>query len=144
MILYTYGYNSERGTEELKAVMAKPGAVLVDVRFSPWGRPGTRKMDFERQYPRRYLWVKALGNENYKGGEIRIHQPAAGIRQVLHLMQIGRTVVLMCACPTPGPCHRSVVAQMIRDAYAGEMTITHLGAGPGRSAPKPEPPGLFG
>lgn len=68
----------------------------------------------------RYLWEPRLGNDSILTGaaEVSIHDPAA-VGEIIGLAselsrEKGR-VIFFCHCPLPVECHRSVVAELLRD-----------------------------
>lgn len=108
--LYTWGYTGTHPTDLLAYVEALH-ALLIDVRFVPWSRvPYWRKAALmELVGAERYLHLRALGNENYKGGPIKLHAPAAVVEPVRAVLR-ERPAILLCACADPAICHRSVAA----------------------------------
>jgi uncharacterized protein (DUF488 family) len=109
--IYTIGYG-RRQPQEIFDLVNSLGAVLVDIRFSPWGRPGFKGFELSRALGDRYLHVKALGNAEYKTGGMRIADYAAG-KAVLAALE--RPALLLCACAEPGGCHRTVVGEMLQE-----------------------------
>lgn len=108
--IYTIGYG-KRHPSEIAEILSNLAAVLVDIRFSPWGRPGFKGWELQRFFGADYLHVKALGNADYKSGGMRIADYAAG-KAVLARLE--RPALLLCACASPVGCHRTVVAEMLR------------------------------
>lgn len=108
--IYTTGYG-KRQPSEIAELLDDLGAVLVDIRFSPWGRPGFKGWELQRFFPGRYLHLKALGNADYKTSGMRIADYEAGRDS---LVRLDRPALLLCACASPVGCHRTVVAEMLR------------------------------
>jgi uncharacterized protein (DUF488 family) len=106
---FTFGYQG-KSVEALKRQLQTHGALLIDIRCSPfsksrsWGHNELRAALGDD-----YLWLPDLGNLNYKGGPIRIANMEKGCKTVLDLLQ-RRSVVLMCVCPKIENCHRNRVA----------------------------------
>lgn len=113
--IYTVGYGKRQPSEILDLVTGL-GAVLVDIRFSPWGRPGFKGFELKRALGDRYVHVKALGNAEYKTGGMRIADYETGRSA---LMVLDRPALLLCACASPTGCHRTVVGNMLQqDGFA--------------------------
>lgn len=108
--IYTAGYG-KRQPSEIAEILDDLGAMLVDIRFNPYGRPGFKGWEMQRFFAGRYLHVKALGNAEYKTGGMRIADYAAG-RDIL--ARLDCPALLLCACASPVGCHRTVVAGMLR------------------------------
>lgn len=129
LTLFTFGYEGWGSTtkqliEAVDAVEASRGfrpPLFVDIRLSRSVRAPEFTGDaFAKQLGAdRYIWLDSLGNANVKqGGFIRIKDPAVATT----LLEIAETnarnkrrVLFFCHCPTPGDCHRSVVADLILD-----------------------------
>ena len=121
--IYTIGYGS-RAPEDVFAILDSLGAILVDIRFSAWGKPGWKLFELQRALGARYMHVKALGNAAYKTGGMEIANYEQG-RAVLE--GLDRPAVLLCACHHPIGCHRTVVGDMLRrDGF----TVTELHQAP--------------
>lgn len=117
--IYTIGYGS-RAPEDVFAILGSLGAILVDIRFSAWGKPGWKLFELQRALGARYMHVKALGNAAYKTGGMEIANYEQG-KAILE--SLDRPAVLLCACHRPDGCHRTVVADMLRrDGF----TVTEL------------------
>ncbi len=107
--IYTIGYGNN-APERIYQLVSELGAVLVDIRFSAWGKPGYKKFELQRALGDRYQHVPALGNAAYKTGGMQIADYAAG-KAVL--AQLDRPAILLCACNSPDGCHRTVVGAML-------------------------------
>lgn len=113
-LIYTTGYG-RRQPSEIGELLDSLGAVLVDIRFSPYGRPGFKGWEMQRFFAGRYLHLKALGNADYKSGGMRIADYEAGKAA---LLKLDRPALLLCACASPVGCHRTVVGEMLaRDGF---------------------------
>lgn len=120
--IYTVGYG-KRQQGEIFELLNGLGAVLVDIRFSPWGRPGFKGFELSRALGERYVHVKALGNAEYKSGGMRIVDYAAGRAA---LAALDRPALLLCACASPDGCHRTVVGELLRQ---DGFSVTELATG---------------
>jgi uncharacterized protein (DUF488 family) len=127
--LYTWGYT---GTQpgDLQAYVEALDGVVLDVRFAAWSRHPQWRTDALRDLlgPARYQVVKALGNEHYQGGPVKLHDPEGALPLVEALLR-AQPAILLCACPDPAFCHRGVAAVWLAERLG--CTVTHL---PGRFA----------
>jgi hypothetical protein len=130
-MIYTLGYNAF-STEQIRELVEKHGAFLVDVRISALSqRPGFSEQELAAAFPS-YVRVRELGNLNYKtGGEIRLLDPRRGAERVGELLS-ERPVILLCACRKIETCHRRVAAEVV--AAATGHPVVHL------QPPPPPPP----
>lgn len=133
MKLYTYGYHG--GDLSRLTRLMEQGAVLVDCRYQPFVQaPGWSRGELKERYGAQYIWMKALGNINYKGGPIQLANEREGVCRVRDGMTHGNTVVLLCACKDPATCHRTYVAERIAESMkACEVEIENLVKQPDRS-----------
>jgi len=112
--VYSTGYLSGWTPDALAAAVAENGAVLCDIRFMPRSRvPGWNRAQLKRLIGAQYRHVKALGNQNYRGGEIALVDLPGGLQQVEALLDEFDSVVLMCACRDLQRCHRRLVADEV-------------------------------
>jgi hypothetical protein len=116
--LVTLGYTEPDAQQRLDAFMARPDTGLVDIRYSPrsrWKPEFNQAALIERYGTLKYGHCKALGNVNYnKPGEpIKLLSPFEGIRMVIHLLQSGRSLILLCACKNYFECHRRTAYELI-------------------------------
>lgn len=135
--IYTVGYSAPGWTPELlHAEVLRLGAVLWDVRFSPYSRiPGWSREALIRTFGDQYRWARNLGNRNYQGGPIDLHRPAAAVAPFL---AEARPVVLLCVCQDHHTCHRTTAAAYLAATTTTAAPIIHL------KAPAPAPAhGLF-
>lgn len=121
--LYTLGYsslgaNGSYALEKLKRVLNKYDAILVDIRLNP--KSGYYKVfDYDNleRLGLPYIWVKSLGNVNYKGGPYVLKNEFEGLRRLKNMLQFdGRNVILFCAEKDPRNCHRRYIARMLLDS----------------------------
>ena len=130
--LYTLGYIGWT-VEALTHTVLALEAVLADIRYSPRSRvPHWNQSRLARLLGQQYRHVKALGNRNYKGGDIELVDLPGGLRQIEALLADYKAVVLMCACCELGTCHRRVVADACRDALGLETSELRHNSGPDR------------
>lgn len=128
-MLYTFGY---RGWPPalLATLMQDTGAALVDIRYTPTSpNPQWRQGTLRRTWQERYRHVQALGNANHRahGGEIVLADYPTGRDQVAALLQAGRPLLLMCACPLLASCHRLLVTeQLCRDLGEQGVHLTRV------------------
>lgn len=122
--VYTLGYTG-RKPHDIKALVTALDATLIDIRFSPLSRCAYwTKQAFVTLLGDRYQHLKALGNANYKSdGPVHLVDFAAG---EAHIAASPRPVVLMCGCKDAHTCHRTHVAQLLRNhGYTVEEVGAH-------------------
>ena len=108
---YALGYRGWKPAA-IQQISAELGAIVVDVRFSPSSRaPQWRQGYLQKLLGDRYVHAPELGNRNYRGSTIEIADLPAGLARIEAL---GQPVILMCACPDPAICHRTVIAEALR------------------------------
>jgi len=113
MHILTMGYGVP-GTLATVEQFVKDGGVVFDIRFSPWSaNPIWRKESLVARFGAAYRHVRALGNQNYKGGPIAIVDFEAGRRLI---EASAAPVTLMCACKDAHQCHRGVVARFLQES----------------------------
>lgn len=126
--LYTIGYTG-RSLDELAELANRHKAGIVDVRYSDgsqspkWrGKSLQKSMEFRGVH---YAHIPDLGNINYgKPGPQEIANPQRGCYALAALLELAPQVIL-CACPDPHLCHRSIVAQLMKNWY--DVDFIHLG-----------------
>jgi hypothetical protein len=114
--LYPLGYTAQDAGKRFVNLMEDERTVLVDIRFNPvsrhyppWGGKALKEIWSGRYYP-----LSCLGNENYKGGPIKIADPDLGIPVLMRGLQQGYNLILLCACKSYDTCHRKVVCEMVK------------------------------
>lgn len=134
--IYTAGYASPQGQERVEVFMrgrltvGVPASkiMLVDTRLRPVSpfRPQWCKRGLTQVYGDRYVSVPDLGNLNYRDRRlpIMLRNAAAGLAQVLALIDRGCVVCLLCACAQVETCHRRVVADLLRERCS--CRVVHL------------------
>jgi uncharacterized protein (DUF488 family) len=122
--LLTLGYTSTNPVE-LKQFVETLDAFLCDIRFSPYSRyPGWQRQSLrELVGADRYAWIQALGNVNYRGGEIKLLDFGAGAELVERAL-IRKNVILLCGCAELLTCHRLVAANQLAEKLGVE--VEHL------------------
>ncbi|MBN1123021.1 MAG: DUF488 domain-containing protein [Anaerolineae bacterium] len=132
LTVYTFGYE-KRKPEELLCEVERLDAVVIDVRFKPYSRvKGWGRKDLESMLGERYRWVQAFGNEGYKSGSLALMDVEAGCREVAPLLEAGSNLILLCYEANPAECHRSVVAEILRERFG--VGVEHLRSGGGVQA----------
>ena len=122
--VYGIGY-SGRTVDDITRILDDLDATLVDIRFAPYSRnPEFRKEALERVLGARYVYLRALGNRNYKGGgPVDLVDYAAG-RAALAMLD--KPALLMCMCKDPATCHRTVVLhRLAHDGFETEEWSDH-------------------
>src|SRR5579864_5001696 len=104
--IYTAGYGSQKSIPKFAEFMERTGSLLVDVRFRPASRnPNWSRSWLQKRFGSEYLWLKALGNVNYKnGGPIELLDPEAAL-VILAPIIATRPLLLLCACKDHRECH---------------------------------------
>lgn len=121
--VYTFGYTG-RQPQELAAIAASLDALVVDIRFSPYSRNHLwNKRALLGVLGNRYQHLKALGNENYKGGPIKLLDPQAGVAAIRPWLS-ERPIILICVCKEVAWCHRKVAAELLGAELGAE--VVHL------------------
>ena len=116
MKVLTFGYTGTQVASLAAALNGLPGALLVDVRLSPYSRetdwcaPALR-----RRFGARYLQVREFGNLNYKThGPVQLADASMGVRRLFAATRASEPVlVLLCACRDRAGCHRDAVASLL-------------------------------
>ena len=128
MTIYTLGYSGWK-IEQMAAVLERLGAVLVDVRMVPRSRaPQWNGGVLHRRLGERYVWVRELGNRNYRGTfeQIEIADFPAGERRLREIAAAGQPVILLCGCANVNLCHRKLLAEWLAQAWGAEVVhLTH-------------------
>lgn len=125
MKLYEFGYRRKDIDALEEWLDEHPDVVLVDVRFgrihpkNSWSDVRLRK-----RFGKRYLHVRALGNENYKrGGQTKLHNEEKGLDTLFELFDRDEVPVLMCACEDLHQCHRNDIIALVRDQAAERLIV---------------------
>ena len=112
--IYAFGYTG-RKLDTLVEGVRRADAILLDIRFSPRSRaPMWNRRNLEAAFGERYLWAgETLGNRLYRTDAIEIVDIERGLELVASLAA-KRPVALMCVCPSPVGCHRTVITEILR------------------------------
>jgi hypothetical protein len=124
--LIPFGYLAPDAESRLDELMARPYAILLDIRFKAWShRVMWRSGSLLLKYGSNYRTLSALGNVNYKnpGEPHRIANPQYGLQIVGGLLATRQTIILLCACACYERCHRKTVAEMILDTYPETIVV---------------------
>jgi uncharacterized protein (DUF488 family) len=134
-MIYTFGYRGAGTTmnplimEVFTSFIKAHHVKLVDIRLSPRSRffPAWRKGALQRHFQEDYVHVPQLGNLNYQDHSlpIQIANREEGLAVVLHLLDCGWSVCLLCACSHVEHCHRLTVANMLV-AVRPSLPVEHL------------------
>lgn len=109
---YTTGF-AGKDINDLKPLLERLDAVLVDVRFSPSASELMRW---------RQIYLKTLLREKYRHiAQLGSRASRTGLNQIQHLelglkilISFGTNAVLMCECADTESCHRLVIAKELR------------------------------
>ena len=113
MPLLTLGYREWKDVMEVARAVAAVDGYVLDCRFMPFAKPWSMQT-FRDALGNRYAWAKGLGNEHYKGGPVRLHDPEKWVIRLRSSMDQGRTVVLLCCCADLASCHLTSVLNLLR------------------------------
>jgi uncharacterized protein (DUF488 family) len=109
--LYTTGF-SGKDINDLKPMLDRLNAVLIDVRFSPTSEiMRWRQIYLKTLLREKYHHLPQLGNRAFREGRISIQNLDLGIKI---LLSFNANSVLMCECTDLMTCHRHVIAQELR------------------------------
>jgi len=116
-IVYTTGYTGKK-PDDLKALVDRLGARLVDVRFSPhsrWAKHWERDALIKLLGPAYYHLVH-FGNQAFKQKRIEIFDFFAGMRWLSqHFVDNpNQPVILMCGCKEYQTCHRKELSERLQ------------------------------
>lgn len=119
-MIYTAGYQKFKSQAQFVELVTLLDAAVLDVRYSARSKEvewlGTR---LAQALGRRYKHVRALGNVNYKHGDlapIQIFDIRAGLEVIRQSQAKYENVVLLCACWQYTTCHRAVIAGLLETA----------------------------
>lgn len=123
--IYTVGYSNVK-LPELASFLDAVNGKLFDIRFSPRSRnPVWNGAHLRAVLGERYAHLKALGNENYKGGPVALVDVYEGFRTVRSTFEHTNAVVLMCVCKHLATCHRLNAAEELDKRLPG-VQVVHL------------------
>lgn len=122
--VYSFGY-SNADIADL-AALAREGAMVVDIRYSPTSRLREwRQPALQRTLGAAYRHERRLGNRGYRDGRVAIVDLEGGATAVAQLAR-RQPVVLLCACSDVDRCHRKAIADFLLERYPG-LEVVHLG-----------------
>lgn len=105
---YTTGF-AGRDINDLKPMIDRLDAMLVDLRFSPTSDLMRWRQVYLKTLLRgKYRHVAHLGS---RAGASQIHHLELGLKI---LLSFGTNAVLMCECADSNDCHRQIVARELR------------------------------
>lgn len=108
---YTTGY-AGKDINDLKPLLDRLDAILVDVRFSPTSEiMRWRQIYLKTLLREKYHHVPQLGSRAFRDVRHQIQNLDLGIKI---LVSFNANAVLMCECPDPKECHRLVIAEELR------------------------------
>lgn len=127
-MIYTIGYGQLRNPEDLLSIAENLDTVVADIRIRRTSRnPMWRGGNVDRVLGERVVYIKELGNQNYKGANGSAYIPvdlATGLSRANDVIREHGSIILLCACKGHRYCHRSDVAERL--AFANGMDIEHL------------------
>ena len=126
--VYTLGYRTPGAMEKVEELVEQ-GAMLLDIRTMPRSRSywqWNRKQLETRFGVQHYDHLELLGNVNYRFPDrpLQLQDPMNGILWLLVYLQ-RRDVIVLCGCPDPTRCHRSLVCALLH-LLLPTLSIVHL------------------
>lgn len=117
-MIYTTGFGGQN-IEELKPLLERLDARLIDIRFAPAAQPLKWSKGYLRLLLKRsYLHVPALGNRPFKPGISAVQNLTLGLKI---LDEQDCNILLLCECKMFDNCHRKIISQAL--AGLGKETI---------------------
>ncbi|HMS40728.1 MAG TPA: DUF488 family protein [Pyrinomonadaceae bacterium] len=110
--IFATGY-SEKDINDLKPLVERLNAILVDIRFVPYSEiMFWRRVYLKTLLGNKYLHIVNLGNRSFKERDkISIQNLNLGLETLLSL---NTNVILFCACAEAENCHRRVIAEELK------------------------------
>ena len=126
--VYTLGYRTPGAMEKVEELVQQ-GAMLLDIRTMPRSRSywrWNRKQLEARFGVQHYDHLELLGNVNYQFPDrpMQLQDAMNGILWLLIYLQ-RRDVIVLCGCPDPTRCHRSLVCALLH-LLVPTLSIVHL------------------
>ena len=113
-VVYHFGYRKQSVDELEQWLGANESAVIVDIRYGKISPTNMwSKESLESRFGEAYVHVRALGNENYKGGPIVIKDHHLGLAILEAMMEEGFDPVLLCSCEDYHECHRKTIVELL-------------------------------
>jgi hypothetical protein len=128
--IYTIGYRSSPDAMRKVEELVIDGAMLLDIRMTPFSRfhyrEWNRKQLQQRFGMRKYDHLELLGNVHYQHPELpmQLYDAEQGLLWLLAYLRCW-DVVLLCGCPDPATCHRSLVCRLLHKRFP-DIPIIHL------------------
>jgi uncharacterized protein (DUF488 family) len=130
----TWGYQHHK-VADLQVLVADRGVdLIVDVRANPYSKQDSwTKEGLEATFGDRYLWIGWFGERGWRRGETQrgLRSAARGmaeLRKAVRKSEVER-VLLLCYEADAEDCHRSRVAELIRERLNGRsVEIEHVGS----------------
>jgi len=123
--VYLTGYTGKKPAD-LKAMVERMGARLIDIRYSPNSRvPQWRQAALTELLGDAYYGLPAFGNKAFRERRIEISNFYSGESWLFwHFKDHPeQPVILMCACKDAATCHRTEVGNLLRE---GGYTVEEL------------------
>lgn len=140
--LATFGYSDKHtGREIAWAMRVNPAAHIVDTRLTPYcsWSPVWRRKQLEIAWEDRYVWRGDwLGNIHHgQDLPIQLAHEDKGIPWIVHQLERGYTLLLLCGCLSEATCHRTLIYARVKAALgerflefqAGQTVQTPHGIG---------------
>jgi hypothetical protein len=124
-LVYPCGYSRD-GTLVHHLMARDPRMLLIDTRLSPRSRmPEWNQSSLRTRYGKRYRWAGAfLGNRNYAhGGPITLADPGVGIAGLLHYLQEGHLLILLCGCYDLTRCHVNLIVSLLQQTRPTVLAV---------------------
>lgn len=120
--IFTTGYTG-KDINDLKPLVEKLEAVLIDIRFSPNSQIMVwRQIYLKALLGKKYLHILNLGNRSYKEhGKISIQNLQLGVETLLSL---NTNSILFCACENIENCHRRLISVALQNRTVETFEIT--------------------
>ncbi|HZU03989.1 MAG TPA: hypothetical protein VFA10_30280 [Ktedonobacteraceae bacterium] len=118
MRVYPCGYSRDAALIT-HLMQSDPKMLLIDTRYTPYSRIAIwNERSLRATYGPRYRWAgRSLGNQNHAtGGPISLVDAATGIAGLVHYLQEGSPLVLLCGCRDYNQCHLSVIVPLLQQA----------------------------
>jgi uncharacterized protein (DUF488 family) len=124
--LYTWGYSGRTQADLFQLMTEHQISLVVDVRERPWSRdPQWRKPALTATFGEHYHHLPDLGNRTRSVGNVQLVNEERGLARLEELLRTHRRLLLMCLEREHHRCHRSYVAQRMRERMEG-LEVAHL------------------
>lgn len=141
-MVYTWGYGN-KSLADLLAIIAEHGIdAVLDVRRNAWSsNPDFTGAQLAAAVPG-YEHHPELGNRAHRADDLEWTPPGQqaadkAIGDIAARARFGQNVLLLCAEADPDKCHRSIIADRLRDRHGIECT--HITASGTRAVRAPAP-----